>query len=245
MIRPFLVAFNKRVDTPVNTEEKLRIFIDGLEVYDAEDSETSSLLVTEEPRIELLLPGSVEMDPRARSDSSAEAKVELEHDGTRDVLALERDRPSIVNILSLKKESLEAEWRKALEAFNALEIELASNNFSERFGIERKNELIRAILRQLEDSAIGAWDLTTTAQAVRALRILSREAKHDADLKTDRTTLIAARLAGLSEDGVDWTDLKAEACLLLNNLLMIGGDRPAQLLKDGLGAEPRVLGENS
>ena len=53
MVNPFLRAFNKRAKTPVGKDERLQIWIDRREANDA-SAIASSLLVSEEPRVELL-----------------------------------------------------------------------------------------------------------------------------------------------------------------------------------------------
>ena len=225
MIRPFLSAYNKRTaKAAIAVGERLRILIDGHEANAA--TTASSLLLSEEPRVELF----------------------------RSCLPSEEDSPSglraMASLLALDSEARAADWRHALEMFNATEAALAAsdlnaNRFSARFGSEGKAALILMLLQRCEGAASAGWDAGTTAQALRALRILSREATHDSELRTDRVVVTIGRMAGLAEDGVEWTEATAEACVLLNNLMILGGDRPAQLLRDQLGAEPRVLGQST
>ena len=221
--------------------EQLRVLIDGVETGDV-GATAASLLVSEEPRLELLRPNTIQKDPSAVKDPPKAPSIAEGVSG--------RDQALVSTILAKRPDSPAAEWLAVLKEFNDAELQLAAkdpsaNKFSVRFGMEQKGALLRTLLLLLDDAAEAGWDAETLAQALKALRILSREASADTELKTDRATVTVGRMAGLSEDGAHWTEATGEAFLLLKNLLILGKERPARILRDQLGAEPRILGKAS
>lgn len=215
MISPFLSAYNKRVDIPAHPAEQLQVFLDGFPLP-SQTTRADAVLTSSFPRIELLRPNK----PSAPSEE-AEGSCP----------------PALMRLLALPLEASDAEWGGALDQFNALASQPTEGSdasaFSSRFGRERKRRLLIHLLQRARQQPSVACIL--------ALRILSREGEHDEELRADSTLVLAAQLAGLARDGSEWDQETAEGCVLLVNLLVLGGERSASLLRDQLGAEGRVI----